>query len=160
MTDCQPKIMVVVDNPGMRLTLEGIIEDQGFDVVGVADGYEAIRLAKDAYYHLIFMDYMMPGINCVDTYREIKKLLPESVVAMMTGFSVAALAADALEESAADVIYKPFDVAQIIEIVRSVLKPAIVLVVDNRVADPVTVRGIPEERSFQANGARGGAEAV
>jgi len=46
MTDSRPRIMVVDDNPGMRLTLEGTIEDEGFDVVGVADGYEAIPLAR------------------------------------------------------------------------------------------------------------------
>ena len=53
MLDHQPKIMVVDDEPGMRLTLEGIIEDEGFDVVGAEDGYQAIELAKQFTFALI-----------------------------------------------------------------------------------------------------------
>ena len=56
----QPKIMVVDDDPGLRLTLEGILEDEGFDVVGAEDGYQAIELAKQSHFDLIFMDIKMP----------------------------------------------------------------------------------------------------
>ena len=63
MPDLQPKIMVVDDDPGMRLTLEGVLEDEGFDVVSAEDGYRAIELAKQSHFDLIFMDIKMPGIN-------------------------------------------------------------------------------------------------
>lgn len=139
MMDSRPKVMVVDDNPGMRQTLEGIIEAEGFKVVAALDGYQAIRLARDAHYPLIFMDMVMPGINGVDTYREIKKIRPGSVVQMMTGFSVATLEADALEEGAYGVIYKPFDMAQIIEIARTVLNPAVVLVDESRNSGAITM---------------------
>ena len=117
MGDCQPKVMVVDDDPGMLATLEGIIEDEGYDVVGAEDGYQAIALARDTPFALIFMDIKMPGINGVETHREIKKVSPGSVVVMMTGFSVEELGKSALEEGAYAVIYKPFSVDQIIEIV-------------------------------------------
>ena len=51
--DHHPKIMVVDDDAGMRLTLEGIIEDEGFDVIGVEDGFQAIEQAKESYFDLI-----------------------------------------------------------------------------------------------------------
>ena len=73
MFDHPPRIMVVDDDAGMRLTLEGIIEEEGFDVSAAADGYQAIKLAKEAFYSLVFMDIKMPGINGVDAFREIKK---------------------------------------------------------------------------------------
>ncbi len=56
MTGNQPKIMVVDDDQGMRITLEGIIEEEGYDVVGAADGYQAIELARETPFALIFMD--------------------------------------------------------------------------------------------------------
>ena len=158
--DSRQKVMVVDDDPGMRLTLEGIIEDEGFDVVGAADGYQAIDLAGNAHYPLIFMDIKMPGINGVDTYREIKKVSPGSVVVMMTGYSVTELVAQALEEGAYAVTYKPFDIAQIIETVRTVLKTTVVLVVDDQAADRITLGAILEENGYQVNEARSGAEAV
>ena len=42
----RPKILIVDDDSGMRLTLEGIIEDEGYEVVSAADGYQALELAK------------------------------------------------------------------------------------------------------------------
>ena len=47
MPDSQPKIMVVDDDEGLRVTLEGIIEEEGYDVTAVEDGHQAIELAKD-----------------------------------------------------------------------------------------------------------------
>ena len=50
MADNQPKVMVVDDNLGMRITLEAILENQGYqgyDVVGVDDVYQAIELARE-----------------------------------------------------------------------------------------------------------------
>lgn len=150
MMDSRPKIMVVDDDPGMRLTLEGIIEKEGFEVVVAADGYQAIRLATDAYYPLIFMDFMMPGINGVETYRKIKKIRPGSVVVMLTGFSVAKVVADALEEGAHAVVYTPSGMDQIIESAPAGLETAIVLVADTRAADRGTLRAILEGRGAEA----------
>ena len=95
-----PKIMVVDDDPGMRLTLVGIIEDEGYEVFGAEDGYRAIELAEETSFALIFMDIRMPGLNGVETYREIKKINPRSVVVMLTGFSVESLVKEALKEGA------------------------------------------------------------
>ena len=97
----QPKIMVVDDDPGLRLTLEGIIEDEGYDVVGAENGDQAIELARQCPFDLIFMDIKMPGMNGVDAYKEIKKVSPTSVVFMMTGFAVEEQIKEALEEGAA-----------------------------------------------------------
>ena len=69
----------------MRITLEAMIEEEGYDVVGAEDGYQAIELARESPFALIFMDIKMPGINEVDTCREITKIRPDSGVVMVTG---------------------------------------------------------------------------
>ena len=107
MNNNKPRILVVDDEPGMRITLEGIIEDEGYDVAGVENGYEALAEVQKKSYDLIFMDIKMPGMNGVETYREIKKASPRSVVVMMTGFSVEELVKEALQEGADGVLYKP-----------------------------------------------------
>ena len=86
MTDERPWIMVVDDDAGIRVTLEGMIEEEGYEVTGVEDGYRAIELAKEAPFALIFMDIKMPGINGVETYREIKKVSPQSVVSTSSDY--------------------------------------------------------------------------
>ena len=160
MTDHQPKIMVVDDDPGVRLTLEGIIEDEGYGVVGAENGDQAIELARQSPFDLIFMDIKMPGMNGVDAYKEIKKISPTSVVFMMTGFAVEELIKEALEEGAYAVIYKPFEVAQIMDIVKNVLKSTLVLLVDDRAADREIMRAILEDNSYQVDEASNGPEAI
>ena len=49
----QQKILVVDYDSGVRLTLEGIIEDEGFNVVGAEDGAQAVELATKSSFDLI-----------------------------------------------------------------------------------------------------------
>ena len=160
MTENHPRIMVVDDKQGMVTTMVGILEDEGYDVIGVNDGYQAIALAKESPFALIFMDVVMPGINGVETFREIKKISPDTVVVMMTGFSVEEQVKDALEEGAHAVIYKPFEVGQILDIVQSVLKTTFVLVVDDRAADRETLGAVLEDSGYAVSMAEDGRTAI
>jgi len=160
MTNNQPKVMVVDDEPGMRLTLEGIIEDEGYDVIGVSDGYQAIELAGTESFALIFMDIKMPGINGVEAYHEIKRVSPGSVVVMMTGFAVEELVKEALENGAYAVLYKPFAGEQIIEILETVLANDFVLLVEDQAGERQTLQALLEERGYRVGQAQDGPEAI
>jgi CheY-like chemotaxis protein len=122
MADSKPKVLIVEDQRSMRLTLAGIIEDQGYDVTEVEDGYRAIEAVRKSAFDLVFMDIKMPGINGVQTFREIKKISQRPVVVMMTGFAVEDLVKEALEEGAFSVVYKPFEIDEVIRLMESVLK--------------------------------------
>ena len=113
------QILIVDDQNGIRRTMTGIIENLGFQVVDVEDGYQAIDRIKNTRFDLVFLDIKMPGINGVQTFREIKKLRPDSLVVMMTGFDVAELIDASFDEGAICVVYKPFDSEQIVDVVRS-----------------------------------------
>ena len=115
----ETNVLIVDDDRGIRFTLEGIIEDEGYKVKGAEDGYQAIKLAKETHFHWVFMDIRMPGINGVETYLEIKKISPESKVVMMTGFSVEELVDLALEQGVFAVLHKPLPVGQIFKILKS-----------------------------------------
>jgi len=160
MPDYQPKILVVDDDPGMRLTLEGILEEEGFDVVGAEDGYKAIELARQSPFDLVFMDIKMPGINGVEAFKQVKKVSQSSIVVMITGFAVDDLIKEALEEGAYAVIYKPFEMAQIIDIVNKVLRTTLVLLVEEKATDREILRAILEDTGYQVQEASGGPEAI
>jgi two-component system response regulator HydG len=115
-------VLVVDDVKSIRLTLGGILGDEGYNVVLAEDGYQAIDAAKETPFDLVFMDIKMPGINGVQTFREIKKINPEAVVIMMTAYSVEDLIKEALEEGAYAVVYKPFDIEKIVSIIDSTLR--------------------------------------
>ena len=115
----ETNVLIVDDDNGIRFTLQGIIEDEGYSVRGAEDGYKAIELVKETAFHWVFMDIRMPGLNGVETYLEIKKISPESKVVMMTGFSVEALVKEALEEGVYAVLYKPLPVEQVLSLIKS-----------------------------------------
>ena len=117
------KILVVDDQRGIRLTLSAIIEHQGYEVTEAEDGYQAIEAVTNNAFDLVFLDIKMPGINGVQSFREIKKISPGSAVVMMTGFSVEDLVSEALEEGARTVIYKPFQVDKVLSLVESFAAP-------------------------------------
>ncbi|MFQ6122336.1 MAG: response regulator, partial [Dehalococcoidales bacterium] len=62
-------VLVVDDLQSIRLTLGGILEDEGYNVVTAENGYQAIEAVKKTHFDVIFMDIKMPGINGVQTFR-------------------------------------------------------------------------------------------
>ena len=156
----RPRIMVVDDDLSIRTTLEAIIEDAGYEVIGAENGYEAIELAKSAPSDLIFLDINMPGINGVETFREIREVNPETVVVMMTAFAMAGLVEEALAEGAHAVMYKPLDVGRLIDTIQSALNTHLVLVVDDRAADRETLSAILENSGYKVSTAEDGNYAV
>jgi len=154
-------ILVVDDLHSMRLTLGGILEDEGHNVATVEDGYQAIEAVRKTHFDVIFMDIKMPGINGVQTFREVKKIDPKAAVIMMTAYSVEDLVKEALEEGAYTIVYKPFDIDKIIAIIQELLREKIlILIVDDRFADRETLKTILEDKGYRVATARDGAEAI
>jgi len=153
-------VLVVDDLKSIRLTLGGILEDEGHNVVLAENGYQAIEAAKQIPFSLIFMDIKMPGINGVQTFREVKKINPRAAVIMMTAYSVEDLVREALEEGAYAVVYKPFDMENIVSIIEAALHKTLILVVDDYFADRETLKAILEDRGYRVATAETGAETL
>lgn len=153
-------VLIVDDQIGMIETFTDILEDKGFNVSTSEDGYQAIKKVKEKPFDVIFMDIKMPGINGVQTYREIKKINPNIAVIMMTAYSVEDLIKEAIEEGAYAVVYKPFEIEKIIKIIEKALKKVLVLIVDDRMEDRETFKDIVESKGYKAYTAKDGYEAI
>lgn len=153
-------VLVVDDLKSSRLTLGGILEDEGHNVVLAENGYQAIEAAKQVPFDLVFMDIKMPGINGVQTFREVKKINPQAAVIMMTAYSVEDLVREALQEGAYAVVYKPFDMEHVVNIIESAFHRTLILVVDDYFADRETLKSILEEKGYRVFGAENGSDAL
>ena len=156
----QGEILVVDDQPGILETLSDILEAKGYGVATASDGFTAIRKAKEKKFDLILMDIKMPGINGVQTFREIKKIAPATAVVMMTAYAVEDLIREAIEEGAYTVVYKPFDTQKVIQTIEQVLESMLVLVVDDRLDDRQTIRDILMTKGYTVATAKDGYEAI
>jgi CheY-like chemotaxis protein len=135
-------VLIVDDEVETLRTLDDIFEDRGYIVTLAEDGYKAIEFAKKKFFDIILMDVKMPGINGLETFREIKKNCPSAIVVMMTGYSVEELLRQAIEEGAYAVIYKPFDVRKLFQTIEGALRKPLIMVVDDLVEDRETLKDI------------------
>lgn len=157
----ESNILVVDDLKSIRLTLGGILEDKGYNVVTVEDGYQAIEAVKQTHFDAIFMDIKMPGIDGVQTFREVKKIDPVAAVIMMTAYSVEDLVKEALAEGAYTIVYKPFDIDKIVALIEGLLgERTLILVVDDQFGDREALKTILEDRGYRVAIAVDGAEAL
>jgi len=154
-------ILVVDDLRSIRLTLGGILEDEGHNVITAENGYQAIEAVRKSHFDAIFMDIKMPGINGVQTFREIKRIDPEAAVIMMTAYSVEDLVKEALKEGAYAIVYKPFNMDSIISIIEELLQEkTLILVVDDEFGDRESLKAILEDKGYRVATAKDGAEAI
>lgn len=160
MVDKNIKILVVDDQIGMLETFTDILEDKGYNVETAEDGFTAIDKVKAGSFDIIFMDIKMPGINGVQTFREIKKINDKTRVIMMTAYAVEDLIKEAIEEGAYTVIYKPFDMDKVIRTIQRLLKTQLILVVDDRLEDRETFKDLLESRGYKVATAQSGREAI
>lgn len=80
------KILVVDDEETIGIGISEILKDEGFEAAYVVNGKEAVEAVRRKGYGLIFMDVVMPGMNGLDTYREIRKITPDAKVILFTGY--------------------------------------------------------------------------
>lgn len=159
-TKTKTNILVVDDQIGMLETFTDILEDRDYNVATADDGFTAIKKVKEQSFDLIFMDIKMPGLNGVQTFRELKKIDPKITVIMMTAYSVEDLIEEAVEEGAYAVIYKPFNMDRVIQTIERVLKNNLILVVDDRLEDRQLFADILAEKEYQVSTAKDGYEAI
>ena len=154
------KVLIVDDQRSIRLTLSAILESRGCDMTEVEDGYRAIDAAGESSFDLVLMDIKMPGIDGVQTFREIKKISPGSLVVMMTGYAVQDLVDTAMEEGALSVIYKPFEMEEVFKLVDAISKSVKILVVDDNTLVRESLSGILSSHGHEVVSASRGEEAL
>ena len=156
----QPNVLVVDDEPGIRITMAGILEDEGYNVIVAEDGCHGIEAAKKTNFKIAFIDMKMPGIDGIETVKEIKKISPDTIIFFMTAF----LAEDTLNEAAKletqAILYKPLDFGLILKILKEDLAKTTILVVDDESAIHDTLQEVLEVRGYKVYVAVNGYTAI
>ncbi len=153
-------VLIVDDDIEMTETLSDILEDSGYHSEVANDGFSAIERVKVQAFDVILMDIKMPGIDGVETYKEIKNIRPEAAVMLMTAYSVEDLVAEALREGACGVMYKPVDITKVVEFIEHVKKDALILIVDDDLLTCETFMDVLEEKGYRIAKASSGQEAI
>ncbi|WP_437967341.1 response regulator [Sorangium sp. So ce260] len=125
------RVLVVDDEEGMRATVAANLELEGYEVVEARDGAHALELVRQQRFALALTDVKMPGLNGVETFRELRRIQPDLTVVLMTAFAIEQLIEEGIGEGVYAVIYKPFSMDHLMRIVARALRSRGVLVVDD-----------------------------
>ena len=106
-------ILVVDDEEAIRELMVTALATKTRDVLAAGSGDEALEIIKRTEVDLVLLDLSMPGMNGVDTFREIHMLRPALPVMIVTAYPDSDLMAKALEIGPFSMISKPVDLLQI-----------------------------------------------
>ena len=116
------KILVVDDEAGMRQVMLNVLKIEGHQLFSAEDGAQAIEKTKAVRPDLVMLDMRLPDMDGLEILTEIKKMLPETPVIMLSGFGDVESAVEAIKLGAFDYISKPFKVDEVIKQVRKGLE--------------------------------------
>lgn len=116
-----PSILIVDDEPSILQSLSGLLSDEGFEVLTAANGYEALKIVDTEFPDLVLLDIWMPGIDGIETLKEIKKNNPYIQVIIISGHGTIETAVKATKLGAFDLIEKPLSIDKIIVAINNAL---------------------------------------
>jgi two-component system nitrogen regulation response regulator NtrX len=114
-------ILIVDDEAGIRSSLAGILEDEGYRTVSAADGLEALALCKRELPGLVLLDIWMPRMDGLETLKELKEQYPNLNVIMMSGHGTIETAVKSTKLGAYDFIEKPLSLEKVVVCVENAL---------------------------------------
>lgn len=102
-------ILLVDDEKTMVKYLSKRLIKKGFEISIAYNGLEALEQVKAADFDVVLLDVLMPGMNGIDTLKEIKKIKPRAEVIMLTGHASVEAGIEGMKAGAFNYIMKPFD---------------------------------------------------
>ena len=125
MSNSKSTVLVVDDQPGIRRLLMEVLTEEGYIVYTAANGYEGVQKAKDLKPTLILMDMKMPGMDGIETLRELKYLNQADKVIMMTAYGELGLVNIAKELGAYAYVTKPFDIIELCTLIGQLISASV-----------------------------------
>lgn len=115
------RALVVDDEPALVRVVSAYLASEGFEVRSAADGFEALRLAREAEPDVVVLDVMMPGIDGLEVCRRLRTF-SEAYVIMLTARAEEIDTLLGLSVGADDYLTKPFSPRVLVARIRSLLR--------------------------------------
>jgi two-component system alkaline phosphatase synthesis response regulator PhoP len=116
-----PRVLVVDDDPQVVRLLRVNLELEGYDVVSASDGFKALDAVKAEQPDLIVCDVMMPGMDGVEVVRRLRADKVTLPVVMLSAKAMRSDMQAGLDAGANEYVTKPFDPAELIDVVDRLL---------------------------------------
>ena len=109
MASVRTRVLLVDDDPDLQDILQICLRQWGFEVASAANGEEGARLAESYHPDIVLSDVMMPGTSGIALLKSLQAEDSSRPVILMTGYSTADMAVQAIKDGAIDLLTKPLD---------------------------------------------------
>jgi len=115
-------ILIIDDEESIRFSLQGILEDEGHEVLGAGSGEEGLEMIEADRPEIVFLDIWMPGMDGLEVMDKIKEVQNDLPVIMISGHGTIETAVKALKQGAFDFIEKPLSLEKVVVSTRNALE--------------------------------------
>jgi two-component system nitrogen regulation response regulator NtrX len=117
------RVLVVDDEPGIRQSLCGVLEDEGLVSESVASGEECLSALSRAPFELVLLDIWLPGIDGIETLGRILEIPPQDrpAVVVISGHATVETAVKATKLGAFDFLEKPLTIQKVSVVVKNAI---------------------------------------
>jgi two-component system OmpR family response regulator len=112
------KVLIVDDEQDFLETIVKRLKARGIDVSGAESGYQALELIENSNFDVVILDVKMPGLDGIETLREMKKKKPLVEVIMLTGHASVESGIQGMQLGAFDYVMKPVALDELLEKMR------------------------------------------
>ncbi len=116
--DAQPTILLVDDEANMRHMLAALLAKHGYIVAQAADGTAALEMITEQDFDYVLSDVRMPAMDGLELLERIGEKGSLATVIMMSAYGTAELAIEAMKKGAYDYISKPFQLDEVLLVLR------------------------------------------
>ena len=112
------KLLVIDDEPALRMMVRAVVEDAGWDVAEAGSGEDGIEHLASHNVNVVLLDMRMTGIDGSETLAIIHEKYPTLPVIMLTAFGTVGSAVEAMKRGAFDYLTKPADNEELIAVLE------------------------------------------
>ena len=112
------RVLIVDDEPDFLETILKRLKRRKIDAMGVSSGKDALDLLERQPFDVVILDVRMPGMDGIETLKEMKKRRPLMEVIMLTGHASVEAGMQGMQLGAFDFVMKPADIDELLEKIR------------------------------------------
>jgi len=112
------RVLVVDDELAIREGCRRALTAKGLEVEGAENGPAGLHKLREGAYDVLLVDVMMPGMSGLEMLQHTRKLYPELICIIITGYATVELAVQAMHEGAHDFLAKPFSPALLLQVIN------------------------------------------
>jgi len=116
------RILIIDDEEGIRLSLRGILEDEGFRIAEAESGEQGLEMLGTDIPDMVFLDIWLPGMDGLEVLDVVSRDYKGLPVIMISGHGTIETAVQALKKGAFDFIEKPLSLEKVVVSTRNALE--------------------------------------